>query len=96
MPLLEKKLRDISKSNGLRQESSCQSDGGDKEKGTVNKMQTVEAAWRRSGSGRQAGMGLACLPPSQGPGCRTAGRGVPGVAARLGGPGLWTLNSLPC
>lgn len=53
-------MKDISKSNGLRHESSCQSDGGDEEEGVVNKMQTVEATWQRSGCGREAGTGLAC------------------------------------
>ena len=54
-------MKDISKSNGLRHELSCQSDGSDKGRGIVNKMQTVEATWQKSGSGREAGTRLACF-----------------------------------
>lgn len=73
-------MKDISKSNGLRHESSCQSDWGDEEKGIVNKMQTGEATWQRSGSGREAGTGLACFAAFPGTipqnGVETGGRTI--------------------
>lgn len=62
-------MRDISKSNGLRQEWSCQS-GGDEEEGIVNKMQRAEAPGGRSGpgGGRQAGRGPPGCAAFPGPG----------------------------